>query len=261
VPTRQVPSRSFPAKASEEYLRKEAKRFARHSGLNLVAAQRALAHEYGHRNWAELIAAARTVLRPAQVRSRSRAYRAESSGAVELRDEEWGAIQSLAQASLKEMKVAAGVKEWLDNRKSFIDAGGVQQQLVATVGDQIVGYGAGEHPPVWMRTKSNADGEYRLFVVVEPSARSTLGARLLDALGKYLVEQGARRAWFQEYTDDRGLISFLEQQGFVKRISFTAENGDRIVRLAMDAPFEPLMLPTYRESGSRAHERGGEVRR
>jgi GNAT superfamily N-acetyltransferase len=242
--TRQLPSRSLPAKASEEYLHKEAKRYSKSHRLGLVAAQRALAHEYGHRNWAELMAAARTVLRPARVRDRSRAHRAESSGAVELRDEEWGAIRSLAEASLKEMKAAPGLKEWLDNRKSFIDSGGIQEQLVATVGDHIVGYGAAEHPPVWMRNKVGADGEYRLFVVVEPSVRKTLGVRLLDALGKYLVEHGARRAWFQEYTDDRGLVSFLERQGFVKRISFTAENGDRIVRLSMDAAFDRLIGST-----------------
>jgi GNAT superfamily N-acetyltransferase len=239
--TRQIPSRSLPAKASEEFLHKEAKRFAKVKGLNLVAAQRALAHEYGHRNWAELIAAARTVLRPAHVRDGSRAHRAESSGAVELREEEWGAIRSLADSSLKEMKAASGLKEWLYNRKSFLETGGLQQQYVATSDDQIVGYAAAEHPPAWMRNKSNADGEYRLFLVIEPSARKTLGVRLLATLAKYLGEHGARRAWFQEYEADKGLVSFLEQRGFVKRVSFTAENGDRIVRLSMDAPFDRLI--------------------
>ncbi len=259
MPTRQVPSRSLPTKASEEYLRKEAKRFAQQSGLNLVAAQRALAHEYGHRNWAELIAAAKTVLRPAHVRDRSRRHRAESSGALELRDKEWAALRNLAEASLKEMKVAPGLKEWLDNRnqqwldnrKSFLEAGGSQQQFVATSGDQIIGYAAAEHPPAWMRNKPNSEGEYRLFVVVEPSARKTLGTRLLGLLGKYMVDRGARRAWVQEYEADKGLASFLEQKGFVKRISFTAENGDRIVRHSMDAPFERL-IGSAREAATNA---------
>jgi GNAT superfamily N-acetyltransferase len=142
-----------------------------------------------------------------------------------------------------------GLKEWLDNRKSFLEADGSQQQFVATLGDQIVGYAAAEHPPAWMRNKPNAEGEYRLFVVVEPSARKTLGTRLLDVLGKYLVDHGARRAWIQEYEADKGLASFFEQKGFVKRISFTAENRDRIVRHSMDAPFDSF-IGTAREAAT-----------
>ncbi len=41
---------------SEEHLRKEAKRLARDVGIQLAAAQRQLAHEYGYANWAALIA-------------------------------------------------------------------------------------------------------------------------------------------------------------------------------------------------------------
>ncbi len=267
MPTAQVPSRSLPAKASQEYLRKEAKRFAWQKGLNLVAAQRALAHEYGHRNWAELMAAVRTILRPAQVHDRSEAHRVEPSGALELRDQEWRALRNLAQASLKEMKLAPNFKEWLDtrnqqwidNRKSFLEAGGLQQQFVATSGDQIVGYAAAEHPPAWMRNKPYSEGEYRLFVIVEPAARKTLGTRLLGVLGKYLVDRGARRAWVQEYEADKGLAAFLEQKGFVKRIAFTAENGDRIVRHSMDAPFDRLLPPAHaaNESQTSAHDQQG----
>jgi GNAT superfamily N-acetyltransferase len=263
--TRRTPLRSLPAKASEEFLHKQAKRYSKSHDLGLVAAQRVLAHEYGHQNWAELIAAARTVLRPANVRGRT--HRTESSGEVELHDEEWGAIRSLADASLEEMKKAPVQKEWLDNRKSFVEAGGLQEQFVAMVDDQIVGYAAAEHPPAWMRNKADADGEHRLFVVVEPSARKTLGVRLLAALGKYLAEHGARRAWFQEYETDKGLVFFLERMGFIKRISFTSDNGERIIRLSMDAPFDQLtlpdrpVLPDHRESASRPPARGGEVRR
>jgi ATP-dependent Lon protease len=39
-------------------LRKEAKRIAREGAMQLAAAQRRLAHEYGYRNWAELMTAA-----------------------------------------------------------------------------------------------------------------------------------------------------------------------------------------------------------
>ena len=49
------PTRSLPNHPSEEFLHKEAKRFAREHGLQLAAAQRELAHEYGYRNWVELM--------------------------------------------------------------------------------------------------------------------------------------------------------------------------------------------------------------
>ena len=239
MPSRKTHSRSLPAKPSVEYLRKEAKRFSRLNRINLVAAQRALAHEYGHRNWADLMTAARTVVQPAISSTGSAKELPHSAGVPTLRDEEWSAIHSLADASIAGMTVAPSLKEWLDNRRSF-PADGIQKQFVATRGREIVGYACAEHPPAWMRNKA-ASGEYRLFMVVEPSARQTLGTRLLAKLRESLIALGARRAWFQEYAADTGLISFLEEQGFVRKISFRIDDGSRIVRLSMDAPFAPLM--------------------
>jgi GNAT superfamily N-acetyltransferase len=241
MPALRHPSRSLPEKASVEYLRKEAKRFAKERGLNLVAAQRSLAHEYGQRNWAELIAAAKAILRPAQTLESH-----ESPSAWEIRQEDWSAISTLAEASLSEMPagtpIAPGVKEWLDNRRAFSEWGGIQRQFVATVDGRIAGYACVEHPPLWMRQRKDVAGEYRLFLVVEPSARRTLGSRLLEKLREALISLGARHAWFQEYEKDSGLISFLEEKGFVRAASFrTIEDGTALVRLAMDAPFAPLM--------------------
>ena len=54
VPT-QTRSRSLPEKPSAEYLRKQAKDLARGEAIQLAAAQRRLAREYGYRNWSELI--------------------------------------------------------------------------------------------------------------------------------------------------------------------------------------------------------------
>ena len=48
---------SLPQNPSEEYLRKHAKRLARADTIQLAAVQRRLAHEYGYRNWAELMTA------------------------------------------------------------------------------------------------------------------------------------------------------------------------------------------------------------
>jgi len=50
---------SLPQKPSQEYLRKQAKRLARNDAIQLAAAQRRLAHDYGYRNWAALMNAVR----------------------------------------------------------------------------------------------------------------------------------------------------------------------------------------------------------
>jgi ATP-dependent Lon protease len=51
------PRKGLPRNPSEENLRKQAKRLAKEESLQLAAAQRRLAIEYGYRNWAELMRA------------------------------------------------------------------------------------------------------------------------------------------------------------------------------------------------------------
>src|SRR5580700_11317229 len=51
------PRKRLPNNPSEENLRKQAKQLAKEEGLQLAAAQRRLAIEYGYRNWAELMRA------------------------------------------------------------------------------------------------------------------------------------------------------------------------------------------------------------
>ncbi len=55
--TSQGPRKRLPNNPSEENLRKQAKRLASQEGLQLAAAQRRLAIEYGYRNWADLMRA------------------------------------------------------------------------------------------------------------------------------------------------------------------------------------------------------------
>jgi ATP-dependent Lon protease len=55
--TPQGPRKRLPNNPSEENLRKQAKRLAAQEDLQLAAAQRRLAIEYGYRNWAELMRA------------------------------------------------------------------------------------------------------------------------------------------------------------------------------------------------------------
>ena len=55
--TPQGPRKRLPKNPSEENLRKQAKRLAAQEGLQLAAAQRRLAIEYGYKSWAELMRA------------------------------------------------------------------------------------------------------------------------------------------------------------------------------------------------------------
>ena len=55
--TSQGPRKRLPKNPSEENLRKQAKRLPQEEGLQLAAAQRRLAIEYGYKSWAELMRA------------------------------------------------------------------------------------------------------------------------------------------------------------------------------------------------------------
>ena len=62
--TTPISRRYLPQKPSAEYLRKQAKRVARDDVMQLAAAQRRLAHEYGYRNWAELMTGVQAMASP-----------------------------------------------------------------------------------------------------------------------------------------------------------------------------------------------------
>ncbi|MGH7779609.1 MAG: GNAT family N-acetyltransferase [Candidatus Binataceae bacterium] len=159
-------------------------------------------------------------------------------GEVTLRapqSDDWAAILELAELSLSEMHIVPSQQEWLNNRKSFSAADGLQQHFVATLGGRIAGYAGVEHRNGW------ADGVYRLFVVVAPPQRATLGTRLLARLRECLLTLGARSAWFQELEDDAHFNSYLEEMGFLKGRAFKLDDGISLVRLTIDAPFQSLV--------------------
>jgi len=149
-------------------------------------------------------------------------------------DDDWPAILALAELSLAELPNAPSQQEWLNNRRSFTPSDGIQRHFVATSADRIVGYACIEH-----RIKT-APGVYRLFVVVPPSARTTIGTRLLTKLRENLIEVGVRRARVLEYEADAGFISFLEGMGFARSSNFKLDDGTPVVELTIDAPFESL---------------------
>jgi N-acetylglutamate synthase-like GNAT family acetyltransferase len=149
--------------------------------------------------------------------------------------DDWPAILALAESSLAELPKAPSQQEWLSNRKSFSPSDGIQRHFVATSGERVVGYACIEH-----RAKT-AEGIYRLFVVVAPSARTTLGTMLLAKLRESLIDLGARRAWVLEYEADAGFISFLEGMGFARSTNFKLDDGIPVVELTIDAPFQSLV--------------------
>ena len=154
------------------------------------------------------------------------------------RDDDWPAILKLAELSLAEMPIAPSQHEWQRNRRSFTRAEGFQEHFVATQDERIVGYACVE------RRISAVDGGYRLFVVVEPPARASLGTVLLAKLRDRLIGLGARYAWFVEYEADTRFLSYLEAMGFVRVRSFRLDDGSPVVRLKMDAPFQSLAQRT-----------------
>lgn len=123
---------------------------------------------------------------------------------------------------------------WMENGRSFSASDGVQQHLVATVGERVFGYACLDH------RNNRPDEEYRLFVVVVPSARATLGTALLARLRESLISLDARQAWLTEYAGDAGFLSYLEEMGFVRAARFNMNDGTAVVKMTMDALFQPL---------------------
>ena len=109
-------------------------------------------------------------------------------------DDDWPAIRTLAELSLSELQNAPSQAEWLNNQESFSPSNGIQRHFVATKGDRVVGYGCIEHRIKTNSASEPAQGVYRLFVVVAPSARHSLGTQLLAKLRECLIDLGARRA-------------------------------------------------------------------
>src|SRR5262249_19116452 len=117
-------SRSLPEKPSAEHLRKQAKDLARGKAIQLAAAQRRLAREYGYRNWSELIG---------HVQSLSAAYKAtreadEATGTSAL---EAGQALKLAD-HMGEGEFSLWKRRWRIRRSIFISVGGFFRPKVLT---------------------------------------------------------------------------------------------------------------------------------
>ena len=146
---------------------------------------------------------------------------------------DWPAILQLANASLGEMPGAPPQDEWLANRRAFL-VPERRHHLVAIEDSHIAGYVCAEQPV------QAPPGEYRIFVVVLPPARETLGTHLLRQLHRFLLKANARTIRVLEYEADSNFLSYLRGRGFVYRKTFTLPDGIAVAELRMEAPFEAL---------------------
>ncbi|MFZ0247846.1 hypothetical protein [Candidatus Binatus sp.] len=126
-------------------------------------------------------------------------------------------------------------KSWAENRRSF-PSDGIQRHFVAISDGHIVGYAGAE----WR--KGQAVGWYRVFVIIAPPDRETLGKWLFGEIRETLISLSATHAWMMEYEADTGLLAFMQQVGFKYFRSLTTDDGFRAVQMTMDAPFDSLTI-------------------
>src|ERR1700688_4598557 len=86
------------------------------------------------------------------------------------------AILDLAHLSLSALTQVPPQDDYLQNRREFGASHGFQHQFVATAGERIVGYAAVE------RRNASAESVYRLFIVVAPHERASIGTILFEKL-------------------------------------------------------------------------------
>ncbi len=146
---------------------------------------------------------------------------------------DWPAILKLATASLAQIPNPPPQDEWLANRRAYLQ-GGRRHHVVALDAGRIAGYAAAEHP------LQAPPGAYRLFVVVAPADRETLGTYLLGELQRFLLAEKAVSARLLEYEADADFLAYLQARGFALRKTLTLPDGARVAELRMETPFAAL---------------------
>ncbi len=152
------------------------------------------------------------------------------------RDEDWPALAALGNLAISAMQVPPDQSPWAENRRSF-PPDGIQRHFVALSDERIVGYCAAE----WRQKQ--AEGWFRVFVVVAPSDRATLGRSLFAKVRELLLDVSASHAWMMEYEDDSGLLAFMQEVGF-KYLRAVTVDGFRAIQMTMDSPFDSLRSTT-----------------
>jgi hypothetical protein len=140
----------------------------------------------------------------------------------EPREEDWPAILTLANQSVRGVTGAGSQEEWLANRKR---SSPLRRQFVAVEADVLVGYAA-------IESSDRVEHAFRLFVVARPERRARIGPLLYAKLESLLADLSAAEAWFIEYASDLGLLAFLAERGFQEVRRFRSQDGAECVVLS-----------------------------
>jgi GNAT superfamily N-acetyltransferase len=135
-------------------------------------------------------------------------------------EDDWPALLDLANRSVAGVAGATTQEQWVANRRSFAEVPGVQKHWVAAdaATGEITGY-------VGVEFRSQDESGARLFVVVEPSQRDDVGARLLTHALDVARREGAADVWLIEYGGDDAFLAFLRAHGFSETRRFALADG------------------------------------
>ena len=143
------------------------------------------------------------------------------------REPHWPEVLEIASRSVAHLPGAAKQDEWLQNRRTFSQRGD-QIHFVALENGRVVGYGAieGEAP--------SPTGEYRVFIVVDPDQRDTIGSAIYSRLEELLEDREATGSRFVEYAQDIRFIEFICARGYVESRRFPLASGVEAIVLSKD---------------------------
>jgi hypothetical protein len=91
-----------------------------------------------------------------------------------------------------------------------------------------MGYGAIE------RESPSPPGEYRLFIVVDPDRRDTIGGAIYSQIEEILEDREATGSWFVEHAEDVRYIEFIRARGYVESRRFLLPSGLEAIVLSKD---------------------------
>jgi N-acetylglutamate synthase-like GNAT family acetyltransferase len=152
-----------------------------------------------------------------------------------VQDEDWPAILALANAAVAHVPRAGCQQEWLVNRQAAGRTWRTQVQYVCEEGGAVAGYGAVE---------SDERGEYRMFIVVDPTRLERVGARLYGYALTALRARNVGHVWFTEYAQDQPLLRFARDRGFQEVRRLPLEGGMEAIVMRKQL-HEPAPSPSH----------------
>jgi hypothetical protein len=143
----------------------------------------------------------------------------------DVEEEDWPSIAQLASNEVQEGDHSGGIDaDWIARRRAPARD---RIHAVLESGSTIVGYCAIE------RWDDEPSGLYRVFIVMDwESSDRDVPIRLFGQIEKMLIEAGADRAWMREVEDDRKLLRFVVDRGFVASTRYSIANKT-VVNLSM----------------------------